>query len=354
MKFKIASVGKVDDEDIVLITLVNNIGMSISVTNYGCTLTAVRVQDRYGKIDNIVLGYDLINKYYNNGHPFFGSIVGRFANRIRDGEFKLNGKKYKLEQNEQEHNNHIHGGKKGFDKYIWKYSIEEQSQSIMIHFQRLSPDGESGYPGTLDVVHTIGLDEDNQIHFYFKAKTNKAMILNLTNHSYYNLSGINNGDILQHELKIYSDFYLPTNRQSLPTGEVLSVNQTGFDFRKTVVIGDNMKKIEDKSIDNTFILRGEFEYGQFKKGIELYDPHSGRYMKMITTQPGVQVYNASKLSNKIWIGPNGQRYESFMGICFETQHFPDSPHYVHFPTTQLNPGQIYDEKTIHKFSTIAE
>ncbi|KGQ71441.1 aldose epimerase [Chelonobacter oris] len=353
MKFQIDKFGQVNDEDVVLITLVNNIGMSISVTNYGCILTALRVSDRYGKIDNVVLGYDLIDEYYK-GHPFFGSVVGRFANRIRGGEFELDGVKHKLEQNEGELGNHIHGGIKGFDKYIWKYSIEERLQSIMIHFQRSSPDRESGYPGNLDVIHTIGLDENNQVYFYFKAKTDKPTILNLTNHSYYNLSGMNNGNILQHELKVYSDFYLPTNHQSLPTGEILSVKKTGFDFREITVIGDNMQKIEDKSIDNTFILRGDLEYGKFKKGIELYDPNSGRYMKMITTQPGVQIYNASKLSNKIWIGSNGRRYESFMGICFEAQHFPDSPNHIHFPTTQLNPGQIYDERTIHQFSMVAE
>ncbi|MGR3806311.1 aldose 1-epimerase [Pasteurella testudinis DSM 23072] len=348
MKLQVNDFGKIDGEDVVLITLSNQNDMSISVTNYGCIVTAINVKDKYHKIDNVVLHYDTLEKYHL-GHPFFGAVVGRFANRIKNGEFIINGIKYKLDTNEIDTLQHIHGGIKGFDKYVWGYVIEEQEQSIMVHFHRISVNGESGYPGNLDVVHTIGLDEDNQVHFYFRATTDQPTILNLTNHSYYNLSGVGKGDILSHNLKIYSDFYLPVDNQSIPTGEILSVDKTGFDFRKIKVIGDNMQKFADKSIDNTFILRGELEYSRFKKGIELHDPKSGRWMTMITTQPGVQVYNASKLSNKIWIGPNNLRYESFMGICFEAQHFPDSPNHAHFPSTQLNPGEVYDERTIHKF-----
>ncbi|TNH23343.1 aldose epimerase family protein [Testudinibacter sp. TR-2022] len=351
MEVLVNDFGVLDGELVDLITLTNNNGMSISVTNYGCILTAIKVKDLNGNIDNVVLSYDSFDKYYE-GHPFFGAVVGRFANRIRNGEFKLNGKGYKLEQNEAITGNHIHGGVRGFDKYIWKYDIEKNFESIMIHFHRLSVDGESGYPGNLDVIHTIGLDESNQVHFYFRATTDSTTILNLTNHSYYNLSGLGNGNILGHKLKVYSDFYLPTDNKLLPTGEILKVDSTRFDFRNMVKIEENMQKNNDGSIDNTFILKGDLQYDNFKKGIVLYDPKSGRNMEVITTQPGIQIYNGSKLSNKTWIGPSGLKYESFMGICFETQHFPDSPNHTHFPSTCLCPDQIYEEKTIHKFSTV--
>lgn len=353
MDIQIESFGKISDENVDLITVHNKSGMNISVTNYGCIVTAVRVKDRHGELDNVVLSYDSLDKYCA-GHPFFGPVVGRFANRINNGEFFLNNKHYKLEQNETATSQHIHGGSKGFDKYIWDYAIEKQKDAIFIHFHRISIDGESGYPGNLDVMHTVGLDEENQLHFYYRATTDQPTIINLTNHSYYNLCGLGKGNILNQKLKVYSDFYLPVDKNLIPTGEILSVAKSGFDFRENSVIKENMQKIADKTIDNTFVLRSEPDAMGFKQGIELFDPQSGRLMKMSTTQPGVQIYNSSKLSNGTWIGDNGLHYASFDGICFETQHFPDSPNQLQFPTTILNPNEVYDERTIHQFSVVSQ
>ncbi|PJG84892.1 aldose epimerase family protein [Conservatibacter flavescens] len=349
MDILIRKFGQVDKHPVDLITLKNAQNFTMSITNYGCIVTSITMPDRTGHIDDIVLGYDTLEQYLQ-GHPFFGAIAGRFANRIADGVFHLNQQKYQLEKNELATQQHLHGGKKGFDKFIWGYDIEQTETMIMIHFHRVSCDGEAGYPGNLMMTHSIGLDENNQVHFYFNAITDKPTIINLTNHSYYNLLGHNKGTIEGHILKVFADFYTPTNDNLIPTGEILKLSDTPLDFTQATLLSNNMNKLPRHEIDHNFILRKEYFDDTYHLAAELYEPISGRFMSVITTQPAIQIYNGSKLSNKNWIGRDSYKYESFSGICFETQHFPNSPNYAHFPTTQLNPGERYSHKTIHQLS----
>lgn len=338
------------DKPVKLFTLTNKNGMKIAVTNFGCIVTSIETPDRDGKLADVVLGYESLEKYLG-GHPFFGAIAGRFANRINDGKYELDGVHYHLETNELPTVQHLHGGSKGFDKYVWDYTIEEKPKGTFIHFSRVSPDGESGYGGTLNVAHSVGLDEDNQVHYNFKATTDKPTVINLVNHSYYNLGGHDSGTIDGHQLKIYSDFYTPVNENMIPTGEILSVKDTGLDFTSMTNIGQNKLTIPDGAYDHNYILHKRDMESEYAFAADLYDPVSGRCMTVMTTQPAVQFYNGSKLSNKTWIARNGYKYEAFNGMCLETQHFPNSPNQSHFPTTRLNPGEIFEQKTLHRFST---
>jgi aldose 1-epimerase len=333
-----------------LFTLTNKNGMTIAVTNFGCIVTSIRTPDRNGQFADVVLGYDSLEKYVA-GHPFFGAIAGRYANRIKDGLYHLDGQLFALETNEQPSAQHLHGGTKGFDKYVWDYAVEVKETAIYLHFNRVSPDGESGYGGTLNVVHTIGLDEDNQLHFNFKATTDKPTVLNLVNHSYYNLAGHDSGTIEGHELQLHANFYTPVAENMIPTGEILAVNKTGLDFTTPVVIGENRRLLSESGYDHNFILHKKERQGEYALAAELYEPESGRVMTVLTTQPALQFYSGFKLSNKPWFGRNGYKYEACAGMCLETQHFPDSPNQSHFPTTRINPGDVFEEKTIHRFGT---
>ena len=349
MKLQIKEFGYINKKNIDLITLSNKNGTSISISNYGCIITSLIMKDKHDCFDDIVLGYDRLEKYLIK-HPFFGAVVGRFANRIENSEFFIKNKEYHLEYNENLTGQHIHGGIKGFDKYIWAYDIENKEKSIMVHFHRVSVDNEEGYPGNLLVSHTIGLDEENNIFLNYSAITDKETIINLTNHTYYNLLGHNKGSICNHHLKLFSDFYTPVRENMITTGEIRSVKNSGLDFTKSTLINENMNKLPNKEIDTNFILRGDIAHSDYLNAAELYEPISGRLMKIITTQPAVQVYNASKLSNQLWIGKGNHIYHSFDGICFETQHFPNSPKYSHFPSTLLKPNMVYTQKTILSFN----
>ena len=350
MEVKISAFGDVGGKAVDLITLTNACGMKVSVTNYGCIVTSIEAPDRDGKLSDVVLGYESLEKYLS-GHPFFGAVAGRFANRILDGKFSLDGVTYQLETNEPPTGQHLHGGAKGFDKYVWGYDLEERADAVLVHFHRVSPDGESGYPGTLVVSHTIGLNETNELSFDFKAITEKSTVLNLVNHSYYNLAGHDSGTIARHQLKLFADHYTPVSDTMIPTGEVRAVEGTGLDFRSATTIGDNMAKCPDHAIDNNFILNGAATEGDYRLAADLYDPHSGRSMQVLTTQPAIQFYNAFKLSNKPWFGRNGYKYEAFAGLCLETQGYPDAPNKPQFPSARLNPGEVYDHRTIHRFGT---
>nr|WP_319391832.1 aldose epimerase family protein [uncultured Cohaesibacter sp.] len=346
----IEAYGEVDGKRVDLITLKNAQGMTVRVTNYGCIVTSLEVPDREGNLADIVLGYESLERYLA-GHPFFGAIAGRFANRIKDGRFAIGSHRYQLETNEAPTGQHLHGGARGFDKYVWGYDIEESKGGILVHFHRVSPDGESGFPGTMSVTHTIGLSEANTLCYDFTATSDLPTVVNLVNHSYYNLAGHDSGSVADHELTLFSDFYTPVSDTMIPTGEILSVAGTGLDFRSPTVIGDNMKAIDGGGIDNNFILNGKQKDGDYKLAADLYDPKSGRYMKVLTTQPAIQFYNAFKLSNREWYGRNGCKYEAFGGLCLETQGFPDAPNRPHFPSAVLNPGEVYHHRTVHRFGT---
>jgi aldose 1-epimerase len=342
--------GMVEGQDlpVKLITLENSNGMKVSLTNFGCIVTSIETPDRDGKIDDVVLGYESLDKYLA-GHPFFGAIAGRFANRIKDGKYSIDGEQFTLETNEPPTEQHLHGGSKGFDKHVWNYAVCERDNGIFVELYRISPDGEMGYGGTLNVVHTIGLDEDNQLHFNFKATTDKPTIVNLVNHSYYNLGGHDSGSVEGHELKLFADYYTPTAENMIPTGEILKVTG-GLDFTAGANVGENMMNVADKAIDHNFVLHQRDVEGEYALAAELFEPKSGRVMTVLTTQPGVQFYNGSKLSNKQWFARNGFKYEAFGGLCLETQHFPNSPNQSHFPSVRLNSSEVFEEKTIHRFS----
>ncbi|UJF18246.1 galactose mutarotase [Vibrio sp. SS-MA-C1-2] len=350
MKHSIQPWGHIPQQaiDVSLITMTNSHGISISVSNFGCIVTSIIVPDRNGHCEDIVLGYETLEQYLN-GHPFFGAVAGRYANRISDGQFQLDGVKFQLETNELPTSQHLHGGKQGFDKFVWDYVIEERSEATYIHFTRLSRDGESGYPGNLMVTHTIGLDEKNQVHYNFKSVTDAPTVINLVNHSYYNLAGHNSGSTENQELKLNADFYTPVKTNNIPTGEIKAVVGTYFDFTSSKTIGENSLQAENKLIDHNFIINKKVMEDQYALAAEMFDPESGRRMRVLTTQPAFQFYNGAKLSNKHWIGKGGYKYESLSGICLETQHYPDSPNQPHFPSTRLNPNEIFEEKTIHQF-----
>ncbi len=343
MKFTVEPWGQVDGQNIPvkLLTLENSQGVKVQVTNYGCIVTSIVVPDRDGRRADVVLGYETLDKYLG-GHPFFGAIAGRFANRIKDGRYELDGQVFQLETNELPTSQHLHGGSKGFDKYVWDFSVEERAESTFVHFSRVSPDGESGYGGALSVTHSIGLDELNQLHFNFRATTDKPTVVNLVNHSYYNLGGHDSGTVNGHELKLNAEFYTPVAENLIPTGEICSVKNGTLDFTLAREIGDG-------EYDHNFVLKRVDSEGEYHVAAELYEPISGRAMTVLTTQPGVQFYNGYKLSNKPWIGRDGHKYESREGLCLETQHYPDSPNQPHFPSVRLDPGEVFEEKTIHRF-----
>ncbi|MBY5944878.1 aldose epimerase family protein [Photobacterium rosenbergii] len=351
MKLSSENWGEVEGQSrpVKLFTLENSQGMKVQVTNYGCIVTSVETPDRGGQLADVVLGYENLERYLA-GHPFFGAVAGRYANRIKDGRYELDGEVFQLETNELPTSQHIHGGSKGFDKYVWDVAVEQQKEAIYLHFNRVSPDGESGYGGTLHVTHSIGLDEHNQLHFNFKATTDKPTVVNLVNHSYYNLGGHDSGLVDGHELTLYADFYTPVNENMIPTGEILAVKGTGLDFTLPVEIRGNKEKVPDGAFDHSFVINQKRKLGEYAYAAELYEPLTGRVMTVLTTQPAVQFYNGAKLSNKPWFGRNGYKYESFNGMCLETQHFPDSPNQPHFPNVRLNPGEVFEEKTIHRFS----
>ncbi len=323
-------------------TLQNSLGVKMQLTNFGCIVTSIETPDRNGQMADVVLGYESLEKY-QQGHPFFGAIAGRYANRIKNGRYQLDGETFYLETNEAPTGQHLHGGSKGFDKHVWNYAIEQQAEAIFIHFSRTSVDGESGYGGNLNVTHSIGLDELNQVHYNFSATTDKPTVINLVNHSYYNLAGHDSGAVDNHQLKLFADFYTPVDEQSIPSGEIVSVKGSALDFT-------HQRAISDGEFDHNFVLN-KTEAGQgYHYAAELYEPSSGRAMSVLTTQPGVQFYNGFKLANKTWIGRNGHTYQAREGLCLETQHFPDSPNQAHFPLVRLNPGEVFEQKTLHRFS----
>jgi len=337
------------DKPVQLFTLQNTNGMKLSVTNFGCIVTSIETPDRNGSNADVTLGYESLERYLA-GSPFFGAVAGRYANRIKEGKYSLDGQYFQLETNEPPTLQHLHGGAKGFDKFIWDYALEELETGIFVHFSRVSPNGESGYGGTLNVVHTIGLDEENQVHYNFKAITDKATVINLVNHSYYNLSGHDSGTTDRHELRLFADHYTPVSDTMIPTGEILSVKGSGLDFTIASAIGENKKHIPEDGYDHNFILHKRVSEGEYALAAELYEPESGRLMTVLTTQPAVQFYNGFKLSNKPWVARNGYKYEACSGLCLETQHYPDSPNHAHFPSTRLDPKEVFEEKTIHRFS----
>lgn len=338
MKFERTPFGKTSDGSSVdLFTLTNNAGNVVQLTNYGGILVSVQVPDRQGKRANVNLGFDDLKGYLGE-HPFFGASVGRYANRIAKGKFSLSGKDYTLVINNGP--NHLHGGTVGFDKQVWKAEELRTEDSVGVRFTLRSPDGQEGYPGNLDVTVDYAWNNNNELSYTFKAKTDTATVLNLTNHAYWNLAGAGQGKVTEHVLQLDCDQYVAVDDTLIPTGEIAKVEGTPLDFRQPHKIGERIAQLPaTNGYDHCFVVNGPA--GKLRRCAVVNDPSSGRKMEISTTQPGVQLYTANGLG-----APWGQHG----AFCLETQHYPDSPNHPKFPTTQLNPGETFSETTVHRFS----
>jgi aldose 1-epimerase len=340
------SFGKTPDgKQVDLYTLTNTNGIRARITSYGAILVSLEVPDRNGNLGDITLGFDKLDGYFGE-HPYFGAIVGRYANRIGKAEFKLDGKVYKLAANNGE--NHLHGGIKGFDKKVWRLEdIGVTSEGAMVKLSYISEDGEEGYPGNLACSVTYTLTGDDKLKISYEAETDKKTVINLTNHSYYNLAGQGNGDILGHVLTINADKYTVVDEGLIPTGENRNVKDTPMDFTTPMTIGSRIGQVEG-GYDHNYVLRSGG--GKPALAVTVSEPTSGRVMEIHTDQPGVQFYTGNFLDGSI-TGKAGKVYKKHYGFCLETQHFPDSPNKPDFPSVILQPGQKYTTQTVHVFYT---
>lgn len=333
-----------DDRPIQFFTLRNAGGLTAKLTTYGAMLTELHVPGRDGKTADVVLGFDTLEPYLK-GHPFFGNTTGRYANRIAGAQFTLNGATYRLAANNGP--NHIHGGPQGLDKQNWRAEVNEAANAVT--FSHLSPDGHEGYPGNLNLKVTYTLTDKNELRIDYEATTDKDTVLNLTNHSYFNLAGAGSGDVLGHVLKLHADAYTVPDDALIPTGEIRPVAGTPLDFRTPQPIGARWDQLPDKlkGYDHNFVLNG-WAPGRLVPAADLYEPKSGRRMKTLTTEPGVQVYTAIHLRGVA--GKGGKTYGPSGGVCLETQHFPDSPNRPEFPSTVLRKGDTFRSTTVYAFS----
>jgi aldose 1-epimerase len=335
-----------DGTAVELFTLVNPHGVEVRAIEYGAIIVSLRAPDRDGRLDDVVLGYDSLEGYLRNNSPHFGAIVGRYANRIANGRFTLDGKTYRLATNNGP--NHLHGGVKGFDRVVWSGEPIEGADGAGVAFTFTSPDGDEGYPGTLDARVTYTLNDRNELIVDYRATTDKATPINLSQHSYFNLTG-GARDILGHELTIDADRYTPVDATLIPTGALAPVDRTPFDFRKPAAIGARINDAHvqlgyGRGYDHNFVLnrRGT------SHAAAVVEPTTGRTLDISTTEPGVQFYAGNFLDGTIQ-GKGGRVYAHRWGFCLETQHFPDSPNHANFPSTILRPGQEYRSKTVFTF-----
>lgn len=346
--------GKMPDGRVVhLFTLTNASGMTMRVCEYGGTIVSLTAPDREGKFADIVLGYDRLEDYLK-GSPYFGAIVGRYANRIADGKFTLDGKTYTLAKNNEPGGMpcHLHGGKVGFDKVLWKGEALKEGDRVGVKLRYRSPDGEEGFPGNLDVTVHYWLNNDNSLRVEYEATTDKPTPINLSQHSYFNLGGHDSGTILDHELMIAADHITPVNKGLIPTGQLQPVEGTPFDFRTPKPIGKDVNAKDEQisygpGYDHNFVLR-EWD-GSLRSFATVYEPRSGRMMEVLTTEPAVQFYSGNFLDGSN-IGKGGKPYAYRTGFCFEPQHFPDSPNQPQFPSTILRPGEVYRHTSVYKFT----
>lgn len=338
-----------DGSPVDLYRLSNSKGVEAHITNFGGIVVSLKVPDRSGKLEDVVLGYDSLEGYLEES-PFFGATIGRFGNRIAKGKFELAGKTYTLARNNGP--NHLHGGQKGFHKVLWKAEALKAADSVGLKLYYLSPDGEEGYPGNLRVEVLYTLDNDNAFHIAYKAVTDKATVVNLTHHSYFNLSGNVKKDILDHRLKIEAEQFVPIDETQIPSGELRPVEGTPFDFSEARAIGARINEADEQlknglGYDHCWVLKGK--KGEMKKAASIFEADSGRYMEVVTSEPGMQFYSGNFLDGTI-VGKEGKSYEQRSGLCLETEHFPDAPNQPAFPSVVLKPGESYQSKTIYRFS----
>jgi aldose 1-epimerase len=342
-----------DGKTVDIYTLTNSHGMEVRAMTYGGIIVSLRVPDKSGKLADVVLGFDTFDGYLDN-KPYMGAIIGRYGNRIGGAEFRLDGVKYTLAKNNGP--NSLHGGLKGFDKVVWDAHSSEGPQGQSVTLTYTSKNGEEGFPGTLKAKVTYTLNNKNELIFDYQATTDKATPVNLTNHSYFNLSGEGNGDILKHEVKLNADRFTPVDENLIPTGELQSVKQgdggTPLDFTKSTPIGarinaDYHQLVIAKGYDHNFVINRKGDGMELAARVK--DPVSSRVLEVYTTEPGVQLYTGNFLDGTI-TGKQGHVYKQRYGFCLETQHYPDSPNHPDFPSTILRPGQTYHSETMLKFS----
>ena len=339
-----------DNEDVSQYTLKNRKGMEVSVISYGGIITSLKAKGRDGKYEDVVLGFDNLRDYENKS-PYFGALIGRFGNRIKEGKFSLDGVEYNLAKNNGE--NHLHGGVEGFDKVIWEVEeeVDESSASLILRYN--SVDKEEGYPGNLDIKVTYTLTNEDEFKVRYEAETDKKTIVNLTQHSYFNLSSGLSTDVLAHEVTIDADYFLPVDKTLIPTGELRDVGQTPFDFREYKAVGDDIN-LQDTQLtygngyDHCWVLNNQDDGVRFVASA--FDPLSGRLLEVFSDQPGIQFYSGNFLDGTLK-SREGRNYGFRSGFCLETQHYPNSPNQQSFPSVILNPGEKYDTETIFKFST---
>jgi aldose 1-epimerase len=327
-------------------TLTNATGMDVRITNYGGTLVSIRTPDRHGRMGDVVLGFDTLDGYLHNT-PYFGAIVGRYGNRIAKGRFALDGVTYTLARNDGE--NHLHGGLRGFDKVVWTAKTVDTAEGPALELGYLSKDGEEGYPGNLAVTVRYRLDDQNALHIEYTATTDKPTVVNLTNHSYFNLAGT--GDILSHVLEIEADRFTPVDQGLIPTGVLQPVTGTPFDFRTPTAIGARIDATNRQlqyagGYDHNFVLSKA--PGTLGLAARVTDPASGRVLEVSTTEPGVQFYSGNFLDGHL-VGKSNRPYVKRAAFCVETQHFPDSPNKPDFPSTIVRPGKDYQSQTVFRF-----
>jgi len=345
-----ADFGKTPDgQSVELFTLTNAMGTEAKITNYGGILVSLSVPDRTRKFADVVLGFNDLESYLK-GHPYFGSIIGRYGNRIAKGHFSLDGVEYKLAVNNGP--NHLHGGIKGFDKVVWTPAPTTTRNAASLSLTYLSTDGEEGYPGNLNVKVVYTLTNKNELRIDYSATTDKDTVINLTHHSYFNLAGEGNGDILNHQLTLKANRFLPTDATSIPTGELRSVGGNPFDFVTAHAIGERINQNDQQlqfgnGYDHNWVVNGK--PGRLRVAAEVYEPTSGRLMQVWTTEPGIQFYTGNFLDGTL-TGKSRKAYQRRSGFCLETQHYPDSPNEPKFPTTTLRKGAIYSSTTIYRFS----
>ncbi|HEY3394184.1 MAG TPA: aldose epimerase family protein [Lacipirellulaceae bacterium] len=345
MKLEKAPFGKLEDgREVTQFSLANANGLTMKLINYGAIVVSLETPDRNGKKANINLGFPNLAGYQER-HPYFGSTVGRYANRIAGAKFTLDGKEYTLFANNN--GNHLHGGEKGLDKVLWKAEPMQTDDAVGVKFTYDSPDGEEGYPGKLSIAATYVLNNNDELVITFDATSDKPTPVNLTNHNYWNLSGAGSGTILDHELTINADKYLPVDEGLIPTGELADVAGTPLDFRQPHKVGERIKQLTNtpQGYDHCFVLNKRAA-GEKSLAARVRDPKSGRVMEIYTTQPAIQFYSGNFLDGQ----PASGGYPQYAALCLETQHYPDSPNQPEFPNTILRPGEKYHHETVHKFS----
>ena len=343
--------GEIDGQTVERITLTNAVGMSVAILTYGGIIQQLCVPDRDGTIANVALGFDNLDDYATKS-PYFGAIVGRYANRIANGRFTLDGVTYDVPVNNGP--NSLHGGIKGFDKQVWRAEIPDDDRPIGLRLSHISPSGSEGYPGTVttSVVYELSPDEPT-LRVGYHATTDAPTVINLSNHCYFNLAGEGNGTILDHVIQLRASRFLSVDATLIPTGELAQVRDTPFDFTEAHVIGERIDTQEDEQLaiaggyDHCFVFDTDVESGWL---VRVADPGSGRVLTVQTDQPGVQFYSGNFLDGS-FAGTSGKVYERRAGFCLETQHFPDSPNHPEFPSTVLRPGEEFASTTIFGFET---